>query len=253
VPARWFSPRRGGEQNTHSEWPHSNSFLAFQVRWERWARLSGVAGITLATLGSWGDLFPFVGLGGALMARGHEVRLAASPAWENAVAEAGVPFVGVGRRFGFEEFRQHPEIFRRVPFGLRNVLGRFVFDQIDELTSDLHDVMTDADLVVTHPSQVAAHNVAEHLGVGRLVATVFPGMIPSPRTVPGGTRVGPWPGPTGRVANRIAWRSARAGAAALFDGPINCHRRRLGLALCGQRCWSCPCRRKPPSSWRPPT
>jgi rhamnosyltransferase subunit B len=193
-------------------------------------RLSSVAGITLVTMGSWGDLFPFVGLGGALMARGHEVRLAASPAWEDAVAEAGVPFVGVGRRFGFEEFRQHPEIFKRVPFGLRHVLGRFVFDQIDELTSDLRDVMTGADLVVTHPAQVAAHNVAEHLGVRRLVATVFPAMIPSSRTVPGGTRVGPWPGPIGRVANRMAWWSARAGTAVLFDGPINRHRRRLGLS-----------------------
>jgi hypothetical protein len=34
------------------------------------------------TMGSWGDLFPFVGLGRALVARGHEVRLANSPAWE---------------------------------------------------------------------------------------------------------------------------------------------------------------------------
>jgi rhamnosyltransferase subunit B len=204
--------------------------LAFRVRWEWWARLGGVAGITLVTMGSWGDLFPFVGLGRALMARGHEVRVVASPAWEDAVAEAEVRFVGVGRRLGFEEFRQHPEIFRRVPFGLRHVLGRFVFDQIDELTSDLHDVMTGADLVVTHPTHVAAHNVAEHVGVRRLVATVFPGMIPSSRTVPGGTRVGPWPGRTGRVANRMAWRSARAGTAVLFDGPINRHRRRLGLS-----------------------
>jgi hypothetical protein len=36
----------------------------------------GVAAITLVTMGAWGDLFPFVGLGRALGARGHEVRLA---------------------------------------------------------------------------------------------------------------------------------------------------------------------------------
>jgi hypothetical protein len=115
-------------------------------------------------MGSWGDLFPFVGLGRALVAREHEVRLAASPAWEDVVTGAGVPFVGVGRWLGFEEMRRHPEILQRVPFGLRHALGRFVFDQIDELTCDLRDAMAGADLVVTHPAHVAAHNVAEHLG-----------------------------------------------------------------------------------------
>ena len=202
---------------------------AIGVSWPRVGETGRVAAITLVTMGSWGDLFPFVGLGRALVARGHEVRLAASPAWEDVVVGAGVPFVGVGRRFGFEEFRRHPEIFRRVPFGLRHALGRLVFDQIDELTGDLRDAMAGADLVVTHPAQVAAHNVAEHLGVRRVVATVFPGIIPSSTTVPGGTRVGPWPGWAGRAANRMAWRGARVGTAVLFDRPINRHRRRLGL------------------------
>jgi hypothetical protein len=53
------------------------------------------------------------------------------------VVAAGVPFMGVGRRLGFEEYRRHPEILRPVPFGLRHALNRFVFDQIDELTGDL--------------------------------------------------------------------------------------------------------------------
>jgi rhamnosyltransferase subunit B len=188
-----------------------------------------VGAVALVTMGVWGDLFPFVGVGRALVARRHEVVLAASPAWVDVVTGAGVPFVGVGRRVGFEEYRRHPEILRRVPFGLRHALDRFVFDQIDDLTGDLGSVLNGADLVVTHPAQVAAQNVAEQLGVRRVVATVFPGMIPSATTVPGGTRLGPWPGRAGRVANRLAWLSARAGTALLFDRPINQHRRRLGL------------------------
>jgi UDP:flavonoid glycosyltransferase YjiC (YdhE family) len=202
---------------------------AIGVSWSGVGETGRVAVITLVTMGSWGDLFPFVGLGRALVTRGHEVRLAASPASEDVVVGAGVPFAGVGRRFGFEELRRHPELLRRVPFGLRHALGRLVFDQIDELTDDLRDAMAGADLVVTHPAQVAAQNVAEHLGVRRLVATVFPGMIPSSTTVPGGTPVGPWPGWAGRAANRMAWRGARVGTAVLFDRPINRHRRRLGL------------------------
>jgi Phage integrase family len=127
-----------------------------------------------------------------------------------------------------------------------------VFDQIDELTGDLRDAMAGADLVVTHPAQVAAHNVAEHLGVRRLVATVFPGMIPSSTTVPGGTRVGPWPGRAGRAANRMAWRGARVGTAVLFDRPINRHRRRLGLPRVRAALLELPQQADPPGADRAP-
>jgi rhamnosyltransferase subunit B len=188
-----------------------------------------VSRITLVTMGSWGDLFPFVGLSQGLIERGHDVRLVASPAWEDIATEASVPFVGVGRRLGFEELSQHPEIFKPGGVGLRHALGRFLFDQLDELNRDLGDALDGVDLVVVHPAQVAAQNVAEARGVPRVVATVFPGMIPSSYTVPGGSPFGPWHGPGGRVANRLSWRMAHATTALMFDRPINRHRRDLGL------------------------
>ena len=55
-------------------------------------------------------------------------------------------------------------------------------------------------------------------------------MIPSAYTVPGGSKVGPWNGHLGRVANRVAWRLGELGTAALFDRPINRHRTSLGLS-----------------------
>jgi rhamnosyltransferase subunit B len=189
-----------------------------------------VGRITLVTMGSWGDLFPFVGLGQSLIERGHDVRLAASPAWEDIVTEASVPFVGVGRPLGFEELGQHPEILKPGAIGLRHALGRFIFDQVEELTRDLRDAFDGADLVVLHPAEVVAHNVAEALGVRRVIATVFPGMIPSSYTVPGGSPIGPWQGFVGRVANRLSWTAGQAVTALMFDRPINCHRRDLGLS-----------------------
>ncbi len=180
-------------------------------------------------MGSWGDLFPFVGLSQRLIERGHDVRLAASPAWEDIVVDASVPFVGVGRRLGFEELAQHPEIFKSGVFGLRHALGRFIFDQLGPLSHDLHGALEGTDLLVSHPAHVAAQNVAEALGVRRVVATVFPGMIPSAYTVPGASPLGPWRGFAGRNANRLSWTAARAVTALLFDEPINRHRRDLGL------------------------
>jgi len=188
-----------------------------------------VASILFATVGSWGDLFPFVGVAAELQRRGHDARIAASPAWRDIVTAAHTEFVPIGRPIGFDEFRQHPEIFGRLPFGLRAALNRFVFDQIDVLTEDLASAMDGVDLVVAHPAQLAAMNIAERFGTRRVVGTIFPSMIPSSYTVPGGSPVGPWSGTLGRVANKAAWVNASAVTALLFDRPINRHRRQLGL------------------------
>lgn len=188
-----------------------------------------MAGIVLATIGSWGDLFPMAGLGVELRRRGHDVRLAASPAWSRIVEEAGLAFVSTGREVGFEEFADNPEIFGKMPFGLRAALRRFLFDQIDDVSRDLQAGIDGADLVVAHPGHTPAMNVAEAAGVPYAVATVFPSMLPSAHTVPGGSPAGPWTGNVGRTLNRATWIATKMASAALFDRPINQHRRRLSL------------------------
>jgi rhamnosyltransferase subunit B len=190
----------------------------------------GVARILFSTIGSWGDLFPVIGTALELQRRGHEVELTASPAWGDLVAEAGLRFSPAGRTIGFEEFTANPEIFGRMPFALRTVLQRFMFDQIDELTEDLRGPMARSDLVVSHPAHIAALNVAEQARTPSAVATVFPAMIPSSHRVHGGARLGPWTGPFGRALNRSMWATASVAGAAMFDRPINAHRRSLGLA-----------------------
>src|SRR5690606_24450164 len=75
----------------------------------------------------------------------------------------------------------------------------------------------------------AAMAVAEREGIPAVVATVFPGMIPSAHTVPGGINVGPWTGAVGRSANRSLWRAASELVGVLFDRKVNAHRRALGL------------------------
>lgn len=185
--------------------------------------------VLFATVGSWGDLFPMIGTALELQERGHEVEIAASPAWGEVVTGAGVRFSPSGRNIGFDEFAAHPEIFGPMPLGLRAALGRFVFDQIEQLSDDLREPIARADLVVSHPAQVAALNIAEAQRVPAAVATVFPAMLPSAHTVPPGTPRGPWSGPAGRLLNRSLWGVSRLATAALFDRPVNAHRRTLGL------------------------
>lgn len=189
-----------------------------------------MAQVLFSTLGSWGDLFPLVGIALELRRRGHQVEITASPAWADLVSDAGIRFTPTGRHIGFDEFAANPEIFGRMPFALRTVLQRFMFDQIDELSDDLREPVARADLVVCHPAHIAALDVAESAGAPTAVATVFPAMLPSSSTVPGGTAIGPWTGPHGRAVNRLVWASANFGTSLMFDRPINSHRRRLGLS-----------------------
>ena len=116
-----------------------------------------------------------------------------------------------------------------MPFALRTLLKQFMFDQIEDLTRDLREPINRADLLVSHPAHIAALNVAEHSGTPAAVATVFPAMLPSAHRVPGGTPVGPWTGPIGRSLNRLLWSTSAIASAAMFDKPINAHRRSLGL------------------------
>src|SRR4051794_41494613 len=136
-----------------------------------------MARIVLVTMGSWGDLFPFVGLSIELQRRGHDVVLAGSPAWEELVTDAGLAYTGIGRSIGFDEFRDRAEVFRPMGLGFRHALDSFLVDQIDQVTADLDALFTGADLLVSHPIQFAAIDVAEQRGLPTVVATVFPGMI----------------------------------------------------------------------------
>jgi UDP:flavonoid glycosyltransferase YjiC (YdhE family) len=68
-----------------------------------------MARIVLVTMGSWGDLFPYVGLSLELQQRGHDVVLAGSPAWEELVTDAGLSYRGIGKPIGFDDFRDRPE------------------------------------------------------------------------------------------------------------------------------------------------
>lgn len=188
-----------------------------------------MAAYLLVTLGSWGDLFPFLGVAEELRSRGHSVTVASSPAWQTTVDGTDIAYLPIGQEIGFKEFEANPEIFGRMPFGLRAALDRFVFAQADRLTADLRPAMEQADVVVTHPAHVIAQNLAELLGKTVVVASVFPAMIPSAYTVPSGSAFGPLHGSLGRIANRASWASARFFVARLFDRKTNRHRQSLGL------------------------
>lgn len=191
-----------------------------------------VGRVVLATMGSWGDVFPAIGLAKGLIEAGHEARIAASPAYDELVRGEGLEFSGIGPVLGFSDYARDPKILsgRLGGFaGFAHLFRRFIFPALDRYVDDLVVSIRDADLLLAHPALVAAPVAAEYVGVRWATLSVFPGLIPTAYSPPAPTRVSLGSGRTGRMMYRAAWSLARFNMARLFDRHVNRARRRLGL------------------------
>ncbi len=63
-------------------------------------------------LGSAGDVFPFLGMGRAMMQRGHRVTVVTACLFEKAVCEAGLDFVPVGEEEDFDRLARDPRLWK---------------------------------------------------------------------------------------------------------------------------------------------
>ncbi|MBV9917289.1 MAG: glycosyltransferase family 1 protein [Solirubrobacterales bacterium] len=192
-----------------------------------------MARVVLATMGSWGDIFPAIGLAEGLVAAGHDARIAASPAYGELVQSEQLSFAAIGPRLGFEDYARDPKILsgRLGGFvGFAHLFRRFIFPALDRYVDDLVQAAREADLLLAHPALVAAPVAAEHLRIRWGTFSVFPGLIPTAYAPPAPTRFSLGSGPGARALHRAAWSAARFNMARLFDAPVNRARRRLGLS-----------------------
>jgi len=133
--------------------------------------------IVLSTIGTQGDFVPFVGLGRALAARGHDVVVAVNPAAIPLFEAAGLATVACGSRYGPEEARAHPGLFdewRGEP------ARRELLHQIFDLEGNYHalvETCRGADLLVAVSLQLAAPRVHDALGIPWVAVSLLPGEI----------------------------------------------------------------------------
>lgn len=67
--------------------------------------------VLLSTLGSAGDIHPFVAIGRALLARGHSATLVTSAHFRDLVFEAGIGFVGIGTPEDYTKVVDDPDLW----------------------------------------------------------------------------------------------------------------------------------------------
>ncbi|RZQ63052.1 glycosyltransferase [Amycolatopsis suaedae] len=178
--------------------------------------------VLLSTIGSRGELQPVAALASRLRALGHDVLVCAPPNFRAWLAGMGIPAIPLG-----PSIRPAPGTPPRwdlsTPDGRRHAAEDAVATQFATLpgAAEDRDILLGCGLV-----QVAAHSVAELLGIGYVHAEFCPASLPSPHHPPA-----PWPGwprdETGTNARRWAADAQRWND--VWGPALNDHRASLGL------------------------
>lgn len=131
-----------------------------------------MARLLIATFGSYGDLHPYIAVGGELQRRGHRVTIASSPIYAGKVAAEGLGFHPVRpdidpRDTAMIEYAMHPR------HGTERVL-RFIGDVVRESYGDTLAAARHADLLVSHPITFGAVLAAQKLGMPWISSVLAP-------------------------------------------------------------------------------
>ena len=171
--------------------------------------------IVIATIGSRGDVQPYINLAQGLLGAGHAVQLASNPSVGGLIESHGVPFMPVGRPvdMGAEGARLLEESFGNMWIGLIRVM-QLGARLVEEAYPDVLALCQDADLVVTSDTGSGVAE-AEKLGKPWISVTLQPARLPVEQE-DGGS-------PVRRAVGRILGK--------VFVAPTNRFRRRVGAPL----------------------
>ncbi|PKQ16607.1 MAG: hypothetical protein CVT67_04205 [Actinobacteria bacterium HGW-Actinobacteria-7] len=133
--------------------------------------------IVIPTVGTRGDVQPYVALGVGLRKAGHDVRIITLSQFESFVTGEGLEFAPTNAEF--LELLNTPEGKKAISGG--NPLGVFkrVMPMLRAMLDEIWEASRDADAIVYHPKTLASEHVAAKLGVPAIRASVVPLYTPT--------------------------------------------------------------------------
>ncbi|NBW11459.1 MAG: glycosyltransferase [Caulobacteraceae bacterium] len=136
--------------------------------------------IVLATGGSLGDLHPFIALGRALQARGHEVDIATAVDYRDKIESAGLGFHQVGPSVADllrETGMDLPALTEAIARSDRFLFGDILLPRAGEATRQLIAVTEGAAAVVGSTLAIGAQMAAEHWRIPGVAVSLQPTMV----------------------------------------------------------------------------
>jgi sterol 3beta-glucosyltransferase len=129
--------------------------------------------ITIATVGTRGDVQPYVALGRGLKSAGHQVQIATDPMFQNFIEEAGLGFATVAadpRKALQEDIRQ----IGSNPVRLLRWIDRQFAPLAWQYFIDMQAACQDSEVVLVSALAFAAMHVAQALGIPSLATYLYP-------------------------------------------------------------------------------
>ncbi len=225
--------------------------------------------VVLTTVGTQGDLRPFIALGLALERRGFAPVLAVPRDQVEKVRRAGLAAEGVlpgfdeiQRRMGLDE----ADAVSRIVGSQREMLEQVLLPTLPACAEALDRIADGAQAIIASIFAFAAPIVAEKLGLPLISVVLQPMALLSahdpPRTPEFRLLVGPPAGAVGRWWNQLAYLTIRRVMAVLYSKRIDAARTALGLPRAGAgrmfepqaravltlACWSARFARLPPDA-----
>ncbi len=177
--------------------------------------------ILIPTIGSRGDVQPFIALSQGLANAGHNVTLASHPRMKTLVESHGVRFAPIGPDIDLAgEVAAIRSRARNTAMGLIQGM-RFGFEMLEQSHDDILNHCRKADLVVVPTAIATGKNEAEYLKKPYLSVTLMPWAIP-------------WSDPERPILKRIAYSAIDGFAHLITTGPLNRIRKRQGLPPVGE-------------------
>ncbi|MFN7089038.1 MAG: glycosyltransferase [Allorhizobium sp.] len=139
--------------------------------------------VAIETLGSRGDVQPYVALALALLARGHDVQLAGPAQFEGFVGRHHIPYVALPG--AFLTLLDTPEGKAAIRGGKGFSGGLKLLKHVRPLMMELFDQEWRAvqrfrpDIIVYHPKSLVSPYMAGALGIAHVLASPVPGLTPT--------------------------------------------------------------------------
>jgi len=171
--------------------------------------------ITILTIGTRGDVQPYVALGLGLRAAGHTVTIVTSARFEAFVTEHGL---------GYRALTIDPMGMMETPEGKAAIAGKGLFSLIRRIRPMMRQMLNegwnasqDAELIIYHPKALSGYHIAEKLGI--------PGILAHPVPLFAATREFPTPAlpvrNLGGTLNKLSYHLVNNALKGPFDGMIN--------------------------------
>jgi UDP:flavonoid glycosyltransferase YjiC (YdhE family) len=181
----------------------------------------------LATIGSAGDVYPFVAVGRRLAARGHDVAVLTHTAHGDLVRRGGLEFVDLDDAEPYRALYEHP--WYRHPIRSNAVTTGFVVDSMRRQFEKVREWYVPGETVLCSMATSFGVRIFQEVYDAPHVTALFAPMPLRSHFRPSKMPFGWWPEWTPPFVNRIVYRAIDALGVDRALGGINTFRRELGL------------------------